>query len=100
VSDFQLVPNWRGLVEDMVDPVLELAGDKIRDRSRQNAKRIDPDDVNAIVSTPVERDDEGHYVDVGYDKHHPGFVLWWHEVGTSQFPPNPHLRPAASGKII
>jgi hypothetical protein len=37
---------------------------------------------------------------VGYDKRNPGFVLWWHEVGTSKIPPSPHLRPAAARKVI
>ena len=91
--------NWESIVEDMADDLLEEAGEKVRDQARSNARAIS-NDTDAIVSTEVESDHEGHYVDVGYDKNNPGFVLWWHEVGTSQFPPRPHLRPAAARKVV
>jgi hypothetical protein len=97
--DFRLKRNWRDLVEDMTDDLLEEAGEAVRDQARVNASSIS-NDTDAIVSNDVESDSEGHYVDVGYDKHHPGFTLWWQEVGTSKFPPQPHLRPAAARKVI
>jgi glucosamine 6-phosphate synthetase-like amidotransferase/phosphosugar isomerase protein len=34
------------------------------------------------------------YADVGFTKHHAGFVLWWAEFGTVNQPPTPHLRAA------
>jgi len=97
--EISLAHNWRELVDDMADDLLDEVATKVRDRARQSAKAIDPDDVEAIA-TDHGRDSEGNWADVGYDKHHPGFPLWWHEVGTSKFPPTPHLRPAAAEKII
>lgn len=91
--------NWEDQLEEMAEPLLEHAGEIIRDDARVNARSISRD-TDAIVSTEVERDAEGSYVDVGYDKTNPGFVLWWHEIGTSKFPPRPHLRPAAARKVI
>jgi nucleotidyltransferase/DNA polymerase involved in DNA repair len=99
LNDLRLVHNWRELLEDEADELLDEVGTRVRDRARRNARSIDPDDVDAIA-TDKGIDAEGHYVDVGYDKHHRGFPLWWHEVGTSQFPPRPHLRPAAAEKVI
>ena len=97
--DLRLKRNWRDLVEDMTEGLLEEAADIVRDQARANARSISRD-TDAIVSTPVDHDSEGPFTDVGYDKTNPGFVLWWHEVGTSQFPPSPHLRPAAARKVI
>lgn len=97
--DIQLKHNWRELVEGMTEDLLEEAGEIVRDHARSNASGISRD-TDAIVSTEVDEDDEGPFVDVGYDKTNPGFVLWWHEVGTSQFPPSPHLRPAAARKVV
>lgn len=75
-------------------------GDDIRDEARDGAKAVttgvtasgDPK-VNAIVSQ-VGSDSDGIYVDVGYARHHPGFFLWWWEVGTVHHAAVPHLRPA------
>jgi len=83
----------------MADDLLEEAGEKVRDIARSNAASISRD-TDAIVSTEIDEDDEGRFVDVGYEKTNPGFVLWWHEVGTSQYPPTPHLRPAAARKVV
>lgn len=69
-------------------------GREVRDRARTNAAPIS-DKTDAIISVPGQ-DDEGLYVDVGYSTHHPGFYLWWWEVGTVNHPPRPHLRPAIS----
>lgn len=82
-----------------VQAVVELAAERVRDKARQNARPI-TSDTDAIASTPASQDAEGVYADVGYDKRHPGFVLWFHEVGTFKIPANPHLRPAAASKVI
>lgn len=72
---------------------------EVRDRARRNARVISPRLSDAIIAAPSEEDSDGVYADVGYDKNAPGFVLWWHEVGTKNYPATPHLRPAlkASG---
>ncbi len=78
--------------------VFKLIGNAVRDEARANV----PDDLKghreanpekAIVSI-VGTDVEGVYVDVGYNKDHPGFYLWWAEVGTQDQAAQPHLRPA------
>lgn len=73
--------------------VLKNAADKIRDRARTNAESIDPSAVGAIESI-IASDAIGPYADVGYNKGHGGFTLWWAEVGTKNQPSQPHLRPA------
>ena len=79
--------------------VLLRYGREVRDRARENARALGlaghrtQDPENAIIAVPG-RDAEGPYVDVGYDKTHPGFYLWWWEVGTKYNPARPHLRPA------
>jgi hypothetical protein len=97
--DFSFRHGWERELENQADDLLVEAGEKVRDGARANAGSISRD-TDAIVSTEVENDSEGPYVDVGYDKNNPGFVLWWHEVGTSKFPPHPHLRPAAARKVV
>jgi hypothetical protein len=97
--DFSFRHGWERELEHEADELLVEAGEKVRDGARANAREIS-NDTDAIVSTGVSTDSEGPYVDVGYDKNNPGFVLWWHEVGTSQFPPSPHLRPAAARKVV
>jgi hypothetical protein len=83
---------------------LRAVGNAVRDEARRNVdpslegKRA-PDAANAIVAIPGE-DGTSPYVDVGYDKHHPGFYLWWHEVGTEDNAPRPHLRPAVRPGLI
>lgn len=67
-------------------------GRDVRDRARQKASVIS-DKTDAIVSVPGE-DVTSVYADIGYDKHHPGFFLWWWEVGTVNHRAIPHLRPA------
>lgn len=73
---------------------LERKGMQLRNRARQNAARISPRRTRAIVMTPVAADEGGPYVDVGYDKTNPGWVLYFSEIGTRTMPPRPHLRPA------
>lgn len=72
----------------------ERAAEGVRDRARRNARPISRDLSEAIVSTEAGEDAEGVFADVGYDRNAPGFVLWWHEVGTKHYPATPHLRPA------
>jgi hypothetical protein len=67
--------------------------DSVRDDARKGARRISPSKADAIVSN-VGVDSEGIYADVGYARHHPGFFLWWWEVGTRRHGAVPHLRPA------
>lgn len=74
--------------------VLIATGNEIRDRARRNAATIDDRLVDAISTGDPETDAEGVYIDVGYDKTKPGWVLWFHEVGTVDEPARPHLRPA------
>jgi hypothetical protein len=97
--DFHFRHGWERDLESEADDLLVEAGEKVRDGARANARSISRD-TDAIVSTDVGSDAESHYVDVGYDKNNPGFILWWHEVGTSQIPPSPHLRPAAARKVV
>lgn len=80
--------------------VVELAAERIRDKARTNARSIAPERTDGIVATPADEDATGVYADVGYDKTLPGFVLWWHEVGTRDYPARPHLRPAAGQRVI
>ena len=84
--------------------VLRRAADAVRDEARTNVpsnlkgeRSSQPE--KAIISVPGS-DADGPYVDVGYDKTHPGFYLWWHEVGTADSPPQPHLRPAVRPGLI
>lgn len=72
---------------------LQRQATEIRGRARQNAAAIDPTLASAI-ETDSGVDEDGAWADIGYDEHNPGFVLWWHEVGTVDFPARPHLRPA------
>lgn len=67
-------------------------GRVVRDRARSGARAIS-DKSDAIIYE-VGVDGAGVHVDVGYAKHHPGFYLWWWEVGTQNHAPRPHLRPA------
>ena len=82
---------------------LQQIGNAVRDEARgnvpSNLKGSVSDPEKAIVAIPGQ-DAESPYVDVGYDKHHPGFYLWWAEVGTRYQAPQPHLRPAVRPGLI
>ncbi len=82
---------------------MKVVGNAVRDEARDNVpaalKNDTPDPENAIVSQ-VGLDALGAYVDIGYDKEHPGFYLWWWEVGTKRHAPLPHLRPALRPGVI
>lgn len=82
-----------------VNAFLAKTGTDIRDRARQNAGVFASPEHTSAITYEVGRDDEGPYVDIGYMRHHPGFFLWWWEVGTKNHKPRPHLRPALSGAL-
>ncbi len=91
----------RGALEELAGSMatadmLSDVADSIKDTARVNAQSIDTRLAKAIDTSGPQRDAEGTYVDVGYNENHPGFVLWWHEVGTVDFPAKPHLRPAVT----
>lgn len=93
--DFRMIP---GAVETYVNSSAEAraymgwVGRQVRDEARGNARSISQK-TDAIVSQ-VGSDTYGIYADIGYSRHHPGFFLWWYEVGTVRHGPRPHLRPA------
>jgi len=83
---------------------LRRVGNIVRDEARRNVPENlkgfrAPNADQAIISV-VEVDDEGPHADIGYARHHPGFYLWWHEVGTTDSRPQPHLRPALRPGLI
>ncbi len=89
----------RGALDDLsrgplVKQVLRVYGDQVRDRARTNAVPISQSLADSIWTDEPDEDAEGAFVDVGYNKTRPGWVLWFHEVGTALYPPRPHLRPA------
>lgn len=98
--DFSFRPGSLQDIEIEVEPLVKLAADRVAERAQKNARSISPALSDAIVADGPNVDEEGVYADVGYDRHAPGFVLWWHEVGTSRYGASPHLRPAASRKVI
>lgn len=71
---------------------------EMRDEARETAREI-TSKTNAI-EVEGGTDALGVYADVGYLRHHPGFFLWWHEVGTRNHPPTPHLRPTMRRRRI
>jgi len=101
VADFQLIP---GAVEAFLASspealaAMEDVGIKIRDTARQNASAISRKSDALISRTGTDTD--GLYVDVGYAKKHPGFFLWWFEVGTVRQAARPHLRPAVRPGLL
>lgn len=72
--------------------MLNEIGRRVRDEARRNAASITR--KTAAIVTENGADALGPFVDVGYARHHPGFFLWWHEVGTRNHGARPHLRPA------
>ena len=74
---------------------VESAAAKVRDQARVNAAAHYPGTSRTRgIEAESGRDSQGVYSDVGYTRTHPGFVLWWSEVGTEQMSPRPHLRAA------
>lgn len=82
--------------------VLVAAATQVRDAARENARGIKAGQAgrDGAIAYELGEDSEGAYADVGYMKHHPGFVLWWAEVGTRNQPAQPHLRPAVKPNQI
>ena len=78
----------------LVAQALRVAGDRVRDQARRNAAPISQRLADAIWTDEPAEDGESAYVDVGYNRERPGWVLWFHEVGTINHPARPHLRPA------
>lgn len=72
--------------------LLKRTADVIRDRARATASTFSEN--SDAIETETGVDGDGAYADVGYLKNHPGFHLWWQEVGTVDQPPRPHLRAA------
>lgn len=70
----------------------------VRDRARRSAASISPRLTDGIVAEPASDGPDGPEARVGYDRHHEGFVLFFHEVGTVNHPARPHLRPAVRGR--
>ncbi len=85
---------------------IQRVGNIVRDEARDNVVGL-PSLAGARTAKPegaiiavVGEDSESIYVDVGYDAKHPGFYLWWWEVGTRYHAPLPHLRPAVRDGIL
>lgn len=77
--------------------VLGLVGSRVRDEARKSAPFRK---YAGAITTELGADSIGPFVDVGYAKSHPGFVLWWWEVGTRNHGARPHLRPALRPNLI
>ena len=85
---------------------IQKVGNVVRDEARDNVVALpslaghrSKDPEKAIIAVPGE-DATSVYVDVGYDKKHPGFYLWWAEVGTQDQAATPHLRPAVRPGLL
>lgn len=88
----------RAAIEDLARSgdarrLMDSAGAAVRDEARRTAAAVSGWRTSAIVHE-VDQDADGVYANIGYDKSKPGFVLFFHEVGTSKHGPTPHLRPA------
>lgn len=64
---------------------------EMRQEARVNAESLSS--KTAAIDVEDGADALGIYSDLGYRKDHPGFHLWWNEVGTLHLPATPHLRP-------
>lgn len=75
--------------------LLNRAAEKVADQARTNAAAHYPGSTRPLgIDTATGVDARSAYADVGYTRTHPGFVLWWSEVGTQRMAPRPHLRRA------
>lgn len=82
-----------------VKTALKQAGKKVQDRARELARPIVPNHsraLNAIVVTEPTLGPDGWESKLGYDKTKDGWFLFYHEVGTINHGPTPHLRPAVN----
>jgi transcriptional regulator GlxA family with amidase domain len=71
--------------------IFQRVANDIRDEARVNAEPITS--KTEAIESEMGTDALGIYADVGYRKRHPGFFLWWWEVGTRRHAARPHLRP-------
>lgn len=93
--------EWRRGALDEIGRSTEMAvfltrvAENVAEQARRNARGHFPgtDRVQGI-DTDFGVDEVSAYANVGYAKTHPGFVLWWSEVGTQKMSPRPHLRAA------
>ena len=75
--------------------MVEKATTKVQTTTRENVQKIYPGTTRTKgIGAESGEDSESVYGIVGYTKDHPGFVLWWTEVGTRKMRPRPHLRAA------
>lgn len=75
--------------------MLDDVATQVRNRARDNASGYyAPSRRISAIITESGTDRQGAFADVGYDRTHPGFVLFFSEVGTSRMSPRPHLRAA------
>ena len=74
---------------------VEKVATGVRNQARDSVKGHYPGTKRGrAIAVESGRDEISAYSDVGYTKTHPGFVLWWSEVGTQKMSPRPHLRAA------
>lgn len=87
IREMESSPQVRRLLNDAAHDIADIA--------RRNAMAHYPaSQLPQAIAALNGTDADGAYADVGYTKHHAGFVLWWSEVGTSKMSPRPHLRAA------
>jgi hypothetical protein len=77
--------------------IVQRVAREMRDEARLNAAPITSKTDAIAVEGGI--DAISVYADVGYLRRHPGFFLWWHEVGTRRHPPTPHLRPTVRPRL-
>lgn len=71
--------------------IVQRTAREMRDEARVNAEVISSKTDAIDIETGA--DSLGFYTDLGYRRRHPGFFLWWWEVGTRNHKASPHLRP-------
>lgn len=79
--------------------VVRRVAREMRDEARDAASGIAGRSETHAIAVEDGVDAEGPYSDLGYRKDHPGFFLWWWEVGTKNHPPTPHLRPTMRPRL-
>lgn len=75
--------------------LLDNVAERVATQARRNVTGHFPGTARAEGIAVVSGVDQvSAHADVGYLRNHPGFVLWWSEVGTRKMSPRPHLRVA------
>jgi hypothetical protein len=77
--------------------IVQRVAREMRDEARVPASEITS--KTGAIEVESGADEQGVYADLGYLRNHPGFFLWWHEVGTQRHPPTPHLRPTVRPRL-